>query len=173
MRFYQSTLFVKNAFSTVVFSTILLVLPATALSLSCAPNAFTLSEAFEKADSIIVALVTECKKEISSEAWAHGGADCSFVSLEVLKESKPVRDHRGVASSHGCGLSLFVGKQYLLFLDSENKPIGLSASLSGDQSPFQLSTSYQKILREYRDGAIQDLSEPWVFGEQWQNPNRP
>jgi len=143
----------------------LLVLPMNARAMSCAPRDFTLSEAYDAADSIIVGLVTECEEEISREPWANGGSDCSFVSLEVLKESKSARDYRGVSSSSGCGLSLHVGKQYLLFLDNENRPMHFSASLNGEQYPTQLSSSYERILREYRDNVVRDLSEPWMFGE--------
>lgn len=143
----------------------LLVLPMNARALSCAPRVFTLGEAYDAADSIIVGLVTECEEEISREPWANGGSDCSFVSLDVLKESNSARDYRGVSSSSGCGLSLHVGKQYLLFLDNENRPMHFSASLNGEQYPTQLSNSYERILREFRDGVIRDLSEPWMFGE--------
>lgn len=143
----------------------LLVLPMNARALSCAPRVFTLSEAYDAADSIIVGLVTECEEEVSREPWANGGSDCSFVSLDVLKESNSARDYRGVSSSSGCGLSLQVGKQYLLFLDNENRPMHYSASLNGEQYSTQLSNSYQRILRDFRDGVIRDLSEPWTFGE--------
>ena len=143
----------------------LFVLAMNARALSCAPRVFTLSEAYDAADSIIVGLVTECEEELSREAWANGGSGCSFVSLDVLKESDSARDYRGVASSAGCGLSLLVGKQYLLFLDNENRPMRFSTSLNGAQYPNQLSDSYQRILREFRGGVIRDLSEPWMFGE--------
>lgn len=143
----------------------LLVLPLNTSALSCAPRLFTLSEAYDAADSIIVGLITECVEEISQDSWANGGSDCSFVSLDVLKESNSARDYRGIASSSGCGLSLHVGKQYLMFLDSENRPMHFSASLNGGQRPNQLSNSYQRILREFRDGVIRDLSEPWTFGK--------
>ncbi len=143
----------------------LVVLPINALALSCKARVFTLSEAYNAADSIIVGLVTECEEEISREPWANGGSDCTFVSLDVLKESSTARDYRGVSSSSGCGLSLQVGKQYLLFLDRENRPMHYSASLNGEQYSTQLSNSYQRILREFRDGAIRELSEPWIFSE--------
>ena len=160
----DSTHFLRQAIYTVAAAVVFsMVFPTNARALSCAPRIFTLSEAFEAADSIIVGLVTECKEEISSDPWANGGSDCSFVSLEVLKESKAERDYGGVASSSGCGLSLFVGKQYLLFLDSENRPMYFSASLDGDQNLTQISSNYERILREFRDGVIHDLSGPWTF----------
>jgi len=140
-------------------------IPTITHALSCAPRLFTLSEAYEAADSIVVGLITECKEEVSSDPWAHGGTDCSFSSLEVLKESIPSRDYHGTASSSACGLSLHVGNKYLLFLDSESRPMRFSAALSGDQNPAQLSNHYLQIIRDYRDRAVNDLAEPWMFGE--------
>ena len=151
--------------ASIISAVVLLALPIDAYALSCAARVFTLSEAYEAADSIIVGLVTECEQEVSDDPWAHGGANCSFVSLEVLKESVPARDYRGVASSSGCGLSLHIGNQYLLFLDSENRPMHFSAGLISDDHAARLSNSYVGILRDYRNGVGSDLSEPWVFGE--------
>lgn len=139
--------------------------PTVAPALSCAPRLFTLDEAYEAADSIIVGLITECKEETSSDPWANGGGDCSFTSLEVLKESVPARDYSGVASSSGCGLSLIVGGQYLLFLDSKNQPMRFSVLLSGNQYQAQVANRYLWIIRDFRNGTVNDLAEPWMFGE--------
>lgn len=148
-----------------ISAVLLSALPINTYALSCAARIFTLSEAYEAADSIIVGLVTECEQEVSDDPWAHGGANCSFVSLEVLKESVPARDYRGVASSSGCGLSLHIGNQYLLFLDSENRPMHFSAGLISDDHAARISNAYVRILRDYRNGVSDDLSEPWVFAE--------
>ena len=59
-----------------------------ALALSCAPNYRTLEESYASADSIIVALITECKIENSPKMWVNGGEDCAFDSLEILKDGK-------------------------------------------------------------------------------------
>ena len=143
----------------------LLGMPAAALALSCAPRNFTLNEAYEAADSIIVGLITECQEETSRDTWTNGGDDCSFTSLEVLKDSTPVRDYSGVTSSSGCGLSLHVGNQYLLFLDSTNQPMWFSAPLSGDHYSVNLASKYLKVIRDFRNGLVNDLAEPWNFGE--------
>jgi hypothetical protein len=144
---------------------IVLVSARSAYALSCKSELFTLSEAYEAADSIIVALVTECQEEVSSDSWASGGDGCSFVSLEVLKDAVPVRDYGGVASSSGCGLSVNVGSQYLLFLDSENRPMHFSAPLAGDHYLAQQTGQYLRILRDFRSGYVSDLSEPWLHYE--------
>ncbi len=142
-----------------------LFLATNAYANSCAARLFTLSEAYAAADSIIVGLVTECKESVSSEPYASGGADCSFTSLEVLKDSAPARDYSGVVSSSGCGLSVNVGDQYLLFLDRENRPLWFSASLSGDLYPTQQTHQYLQILRDFRDGRVGDLAEPWELAD--------
>lgn len=140
---------------------------ASAIShaLTCAPGHFTLSEAYDEADSIIVGLITECKEEVSREAWVSGGSDCSFTSLEILKESVPARDYNGVTSSAACGLSLQVGGQYLLFLNGQNQPMHFSAPLRGDRPMARRANDYLRILRDFRNGAVSDLAEPWLFGE--------
>ncbi len=83
----------------------------------------------------------------------------------MLKESVPTREYSGVTSSSGCGLSLHVGGQYLLFLDSKNQPMRFSATLSGDQHQAQLANKYIRIIQGFRDGVVSDLAEPWTFGE--------
>lgn len=139
----------------------LLGLPAITHALSCASRNFALNEAYEAADSIIVGLITECQEEISRDSWANGGDGCSFTSLEVLKESAPPRDYSGVASRSACGLSFHVGGQYLLFLDSNNQPMHFSAPLGGDQD--RLATRYIQIIRDFKNGDISDLAEPWLY----------
>ena len=141
----------------------LFVVPTISHALSCAPRQFTLSEAYEAADSIIVGVITECKEEVSSDSWANGGSDCSFSSLEVLKESVPIREYNGVTSSSGCGLSLHVGSQYLLFLDSKNQPMHFSATLNGDGFQARLANGYLRTIRDFRNGVVNDLAEPWMF----------
>lgn len=82
----------------------LLWIPTITYALSCAPRDFTLNEAYESADSVIVGLVTECQQPVSRDSWASGSDDCSFTALGVLKESLPARDYSGVTSSAGIGL---------------------------------------------------------------------
>ncbi len=141
------------------------LLPGSAFALSCAPRQFTLNEAYQAADSIVVGLVTECEDTSSRSAWT-GDSGCSFVSLEVLKEASPARDYGGSANSQACGLSFYVGNQYLLFLDGENRPLFYGAPLSGDHPSVELAGAYLEILRDFRDGASRELSEPWIAGEQ-------
>lgn len=148
------------------FSILVLIgAPQFVQALSCAPQDHTLNEAYAAADSIIVGLVTECEEEVSSEPWANGGSGCAFTALEVLKDSSPQRDYSGMASSSGCGLSLRVGEQYLLYLNKDNRPMSYSRSLGGAQRQGRMAGRYLQILREFQNGAQGDLSEPWLFSD--------
>lgn len=156
---------VRRVPARIVFGLALIGASATTHGSSCAARIFTLSEAYEAADSIIVGQITECEEEVRREPMANRGANCAFTSLEVLKDSQPVRDYSGIASSSGCGLSLQVGGQYLLFLDSANRPMHFSAPLSGDHYQTKLASRYLTILRGFRAGRVDDLAEPWTYSE--------
>lgn len=134
-------------------------------ALSCNSYTFKLGEAYEEADSIIVGVITACREAESSEAWVSGDVDCSFDSVEVLKESTTARDYRGTATSSGCGLSLKSGDQYLLFLDGDNSPMYASAALSGEHASTSLAREHVRILRAFRDGQVADLADPWMLHE--------
>ena len=146
-----------------------------ASALSCVVPRFTLDEAYRQADSIIIGLVTECTETQGVDLWTGGGDDCSFVALEVLKDSRPARDYGGVASSSGCGLSLHVGNRYLMFLDKNNVPLYYSEPLKAASWSNRLLEPRLRLLREYRDGRTNDLSEPWTAQKgpiQGRNPLR-
>lgn len=131
-------------------------------ALTCAPQHLTLEEAYQAADSIIVGLISECAEEANTGLWVSGGRDCWFSTVEVLKDALPARDYSGVASSTACGLSLLVGQQYLLFLDRDDQPMRFSASLDGDLHQGNLAKEHLRILRDFKNGLVRDLAEPWV-----------
>jgi len=155
------TLVMRGSF----FLLAVLVAATPAHSLSCGDTQHTLREAYESADSIIVGLVTGCEEAVSSESWVTGGADCSFSSLEVLKASTPPRDYSGLASSRACGLSLRRGNKYLLFLDSDNDPMHFSEPLDSEPPTSDMGHNYLRVLRDFRDGVVSGLAEPWIFRE--------
>ena len=62
----------------------------------------------------------------------------------------------------GCGSFLMTGNTYLLFLDAGGKPIQ-GAYLDGDDFRSMMARERRKILRQYRDRLIDDLSGPWRF----------
>ena len=139
--------------------------PIHAETLSCAPRLFTLSEAYEASDAIVVAMVSECAIADGRDTWTSGGDQCTFVTLEVIKDSTPNRDYSGVGNSSGCGLSYSVGGQYLLFLDRLNQPEYFSESMAGFAGTNLLLQKRIETLRNYRDGIIHELPEPWIFSK--------
>ncbi len=153
-------------YRTCTVSTLVLALilySANAQALSCPARIFTLADAYEEADSIIVGIVTACEQAQRTDMWVGGGAGCSFATLEVLKDSNPTRDYGGVASSAACGLSLQVGRQYLMFLNSDNQPLWYSEQFGRGEWADARMKQRMGILRDFRNGVAADLSEPWVF----------
>ena len=129
---------------------------------SCRARIFTLAEAYEEADGIIVGIVTACEEEQSTDMWVGGGSGCAFATLEVLKDSTPTRDYGGVANSAACGLSLKVGHQYLMFLNNENQPLWYSEQFGRSEWADVRMNQQIGILRDFRNGVAADLAEPWV-----------
>jgi len=134
----------------------LLLFSASVHARTCEPRHFTLADAYEEADSIVVGIVTECERV--------GGTDrCAFATLEVLKDSTPTRDYAGFAESPGCGLGLYVGQQYLLFLNRDNEPLRYSEPLSIEGWAATQVNERLRILRDFRNGVTADVSGPWFF----------
>jgi len=151
---------------TCTVSTLVLALSlysSNAQALSCPARVFTLADAYEEADGIIIGIVTACEQAQSTDMWVGGGTGCSFSTLEVLKDSNPTRDYGGVANSAACGLALQVGHQYLMFLDSDNRPLWYSEQLGRGGWADARVNQRIAILRDFRNGIAADLSEPWVF----------
>ncbi len=144
---------------------LLLVSPAVAFALSCIPNAYTLQEAHDSSDAIIIAIVSDCAVPKSADGWSTGGDSCTLSTLEVIKAASPARDYTVIADSAGCGLSLHVGHQYLLFLDELNGVLKYSTPLQGSYEKSDPLGAHLEILRDYRDGRINDLPEPWFYYE--------
>lgn len=73
----------RNAIASIFCVLALFLVPAISNAMSCAPRQFTLSEAYDAADSIIVGLITECEEEVSSEPWANGCTCSTFPSFHA------------------------------------------------------------------------------------------
>ncbi|MEM7612099.1 MAG: hypothetical protein AAF270_10490 [Pseudomonadota bacterium] len=143
----------------------LALMPSVASAFTCAAEPYTLREAYEDADSIIIGVVTECAQPISGAPHTGGGAGCIFTGVEVLKGVVPARDYRGRADSAACGLAYEVGKQYLLFLDQDNQPLPYSAPMEGEHYRATQATDYARVLRDYRASRVDGLDEPWQLDQ--------
>lgn len=141
----------------------MLAASTAARSLSCAPPSHTIDESYDASDSIVIGVVSHCEVAESQQAWVQGGERCSFAVLEILKDASPSRDYNGMVNSSACGLSVRVGEQYLLFLDAENRPLPFSVHLPAEPTAAGRLEARIDLLRRYRDGRVDELSEPWVF----------
>ncbi len=135
----------------------------------CGYPRFTLEVDYQRADSIVVATVSGCP---DSQLPVNDECPDQLYSLnviEVLKDSVPSRNHGGVIQgirNMGCGMYIRVGQSYVLFLDENGDPSpGASGNLSGDDSSIISTEQRLQILRQYQDGLIDDLSEPWRFND--------
>lgn len=139
----------------------------TAFATSCAGVSSTLQEDYDNADSIILAQVSGCADRALPQNGTCPDQRYSFTTLEVLKDSIPSRDHdedlQG-ADMMGCGMHFAVGKDYLLFFNQDGT-LNHSASgyLSGDDPRIYTANDRLNIIRQFRDGLVPDLSEPWKF----------
>lgn len=134
---------------------------------SCAGRYSTLQEDYDEAGSIILAQVTGCADQSLPVGRSCPDQDFSLTTLEVLKDSVPSRDHNGNyqgAGIMGCGMNFAVGDHYLLFLDQNGELIHFSSGyLNVDDFRAIATENRLNILRQYRDGVVTDLSEPWRF----------
>lgn len=134
---------------------------------SCAGVSSTLQEDYDIADSIILAQVSGCADRSLPQNGTCPDQRYSFTTLEVLKDSIPSRDHdedlQG-ADMMDCGMYFGVGKNYLLFFDQDGV-LNHYASGHLDGDDFRVYTVNERlnIIRQFRDGLIPDLSEPWQF----------
>lgn len=140
---------------------------SSAIATSCAGVSSTLQEDYDQAESIILAQVSGCADQSLPQNNSCPNQLYSFTTLEVLKDSVPSRDHDNDlqgADMSGCGMYFGVGRNYLLFFD-ENGNLNHNASgyLNGADVRVYSTNDRLDIIRQYRDGLIPDLSEPWKF----------
>lgn len=141
----------------------------SAQATTCFYERLTLAQAYERADSIVVAEATDCKGDERPVSGACSSHWYEFEKLEVLKEAKASEDAAlslAAAGPMGCGMHFWIGGRFLLFLDDQSRPIvAASGYLSGDDLRTVVSQERLNVLRDYRDGRRPDLSEPWRFSD--------
>lgn len=111
----------------------------------------------------MVAIVGNCEWIKDPLAWRGASKRCRFAMLELLKDESSSPDYSGHLKNSACGISLVEGEQYLLFLDSENRPHPLSTQLPRRSQFNHRVAAWLSLLRRHRDGEATDLTEPWVF----------
>lgn len=142
--------------SLVAVSAVIYSAPALANSCATCPDS-TLQEEYEQANSIVVAMAN-CPPQ-----GCYLGSHVILVVLEVLKDSIPPSNYRAARQLDAdvtCGLRFVTDDSYLLFLDKDGTPRCVSGSLTGGA---YVTREKLRVLREYRDGIVGDLSDPWIF----------
>ena len=127
----------------------------------------SLADRYRSADAIVVGQVSACAGNAVPDSGRCPGEKYQVTVLEVLKDSIPARDHSAVfqgVGEMGCGLIFRIGHQYLLFLDSSGQLMpSQNAYLGGGFPGARGDHESVAILRQFRDGDIDDLSGPWRF----------
>lgn len=154
----------------------------------------SLAESWERANGIVIAQVLGCADGALPVNGVCPGSRHHFEAQEILKEASPRREFSGAYprtppsgfrsvcirqdSSLRPALPCFdprfeLGASHLLFFDEEGEiNWALSGNLNATDSEPRLMPSqspllqaYVRILRDYRDGRINDLAEPWIFSD--------
>jgi hypothetical protein len=153
-------------------------------------KATTLAQSYEQSRGVFVAQVLGCADDAIRDNGKCEGNRYFFEAIEVLKEANPWIDFSGVYPREtsqtflrGCragiisegapcfGRGFTLGATYLIFLNETGE---IDWSISGDltaidnepvppPSKSQILQAYLTILRDYRDGRIDDLAEPWFL----------
>jgi hypothetical protein len=147
------------AFSTLVslsflVTTIGLFLPIESNACTCAVR--PLVQRYEQASVVFVASVG-----IRSDQFDEAGnrsAEWPFEIDEMLKGDVTF----DALISGGCGWGAASGEKYLLFADRNGSVGSCTAGRLSQNDRYRADLD---VLRSYRDGDLQTLSEPWVFSK--------
>jgi hypothetical protein len=113
-----------------------------------------LAARYERASIVFVARVAELQDNYAESGTRSVG--WSFSTIEALKGDvtfdKLVPD--------GCGGRVVEGVEYLIFTDSKGQ---VGPCTSGQLNQDERFRADLEVLRSYRNGNLQTISEPWVF----------
>lgn len=131
---------------------------------SCRPGT-TLAQLYERADNILIAKITGCAQDRLSPDDSCRSHGWTFETVEDLKGTDAAV--RALPSDSGpvantCDISLELRETYLLFL-SEGRTYLCSGTASLDGKAGVRKMREVEILRAYRDGTIDRITDPWHF----------
>lgn len=142
---------------------------STSHSTSCFPRQpTTLAIDYQSAADIYVGEVVGC-----TDGTVPGYRRCPeerylVQVLNVLKDGYPeLGGFSELQGSNwmGCRLNLAVGTRFLVFTDAQGRLQQSSQSLAGGHAKTKVTRERRRILAAYRDGVVDDLSEPWFFSD--------
>lgn len=141
-----------------MFAASLLLLVSRTNATTCASNIYTLAELYERSAGIVHSQVIGCAQDASAEDGRCPDDLYRVQTIDVLKEPNPWQDFSGeYKGGITCGMRYQLGETYLLFFD-EARRLNSTGSRATNQNQ---SNIFVETLRAYRDGKIEDLSEPW------------
>jgi hypothetical protein len=146
--------------------TVLFANPVDALT--CLYEPLSLEKSYARAEGIVVAQVLGCAENAMPENGRCPDYRYHLETIEVLKEPQPWQNfsgaYQGADGMTRCGQAFTSGESYLVFFDGSGAII--SSAGGALKGPYPQTREAQRklaILREYRDGRVTDLSDPWIF----------
>lgn len=137
-------------------------------ALTCLYEPLSLEESYALAEGIVVAQVLGCAENAMPENGRCPDYRYHLETIEVLKEPEPWQNfsgaYQGADGMKRCGQAFTSGESYLVFFDGSGAII--SSAGGALKGPYPQTRETQRklaILREYRDGRVADLSDPWIF----------
>lgn len=124
--------------------------------LACTCGGTTLEGYFGSRANVFTAIVTSARIE------PDGNVVVGFAVIENFKGDIPFRQLMTEEYGTGCDVSIWVGAEYLFFLDDDGYFRSCSGSrilISGEDQPWV------RILEAYKAGKTPDLSSPWSLYE--------
>lgn len=123
---------------------------------------------YAAADAIAIAQANSCKGALLANNFRCPGEEYQFSVLEVLKDAEPARDLSGTYHGEdfmGCGL-VFESGIILAVFDGNGQVLHPYSGYLNDENPHSAAVKENvRILREYRDNIVNDLSGPWSFSD--------
>jgi hypothetical protein len=137
-------------------------------ALTCAYEPLSLEDSYARADGIVVAQVLGCADSAIPENGRCPDYRYHLETIEVLKEPEPWQNfsggYLGADGMTRCGQAFASDESYLLFFDRSGSIISsASGALKGPYPQTRETQRKLAILRQYRDGRVADLSDPWIF----------
>jgi hypothetical protein len=139
-------------------------------ALTCAYEPLSLEESYALAEGIVVARVLGCADGATPENGRCADYRYHLETIEVLKQPEPWQNisgaYQGADGMTRCGQAFTSGESYLLFFDRSGSIISSAGGALKGPYPQTRETQWKlAILREYRDGRVADLADPWIFSD--------
>lgn len=158
----------RHIVAIVVFATYLFLAPSPATATTCARQISTLADDYENSDGIVIAQVRGCPEGIRTDINRCPDERYHLDVVEVLKGAVPSRDLSGTYAGGimGCGVTLNIGQSFLLFVTAEGTLNQAAGGALKGRSPLTRTVQENvRILRDFRDKKIHDLSGSWHFSD--------